>query len=145
MKNNHKQIFTWHYHGIRMVLRPASPVHRRAVRCRQCLLLSRSPCVLPGALFAIAVVAAVDFLHLPACGSESHQACRSRALNFHYEWRVKCEGYCLAVQMCCFFLFRSSIRSVGSPITKQGKYPQRHLVERGELASKRFEYECGCF
>lgn len=51
-------------------------------------------------------------------------------------WQYKC---------AVFFLFRSSIRSVGSPITKQGKYPQRHLVERGELASKRFEYECGCF
>lgn len=34
------------------------------------------------------------------------------------------------------FLFRSSIRSVRSPITKPGKYPQRHLVEKGNLVLK---------
>lgn len=34
------------------------------------------------------------------------------------------------------FLFRSSIRSVRSPITKPGEYPQRHLVEKGNLVLK---------
>lgn len=76
------------------------------------------------------------FLHFLACGPRSHLACRSCALNFHYEWRVKREGYCLAVQMHWVFLFRSSIRSVRSPITKPGKYPQRHLVEKGNLVLK---------
>lgn len=42
-------------------------------------------------------------------------------------WQYKCTE---------FFLFRSSIRSVRSPITKPGKYPQRHLVEKGNLVLK---------
>lgn len=130
MRNNHKQIFTRRCCRAGMLFVPAS--------------LSRWCWAGPGALAGIPCTARrpltcsphTRFLHFLACGPRSHLACRSCALNFHYEWRVKREGYCLAVQMHWVFLFRSSIRSVRSPITKPGKYPQRHLVEKGNLVLK---------
>lgn len=58
-------------------------------------------------------------------------------------WQYQCTGFVLF----CLILVRSghSVRSVRSPITKQGKYLQRHLVEKGNLVSQRFEDECGGF
>lgn len=93
MKNNHKQIFTWHYYRAGTLFLPASlsvcwrdcTASAVPVCCVLFFFFAGIPLHTLDGLFMIAVVTATNFLHLLACGPESHLACRSCALNFHYE------------------------------------------------------------